>query len=189
MGDFIHLTEANDRQQVAYMATLLQEAATDWWTALLKERHGARPTDFLEMSVLLQKRFESTTRVDQARAALRNIKQRQNESTQSYSTRFEALLSKLPTFDKDWAKTQYIWGLHQRVAELVVIAESGDLHAPIHQAERIEMVCTAMSAGTSTQGQKADSWNCGRRGFMCGRGKFNAVQVSQPHPTGSQNLS
>ena len=46
--------------------------------------------------------------------------------------RFEALLSKLPTFDKDWAKTQYIWGLHQCVAELVVIAEPGDLHAAIH---------------------------------------------------------
>ena len=75
VGDFIYLTEANERQQVAYMATLLQEAAADWWTALLKERHGSRPADFLEMSVLLQKRFGSTTRVDRVRAALRNIKQ------------------------------------------------------------------------------------------------------------------
>ena len=70
VGDFIYLTEANERQQVAYMATLLQEAAADWWTALLKERHGARPADYLEMSALLQKRFGSTTRVDRARAAL-----------------------------------------------------------------------------------------------------------------------
>ena len=70
VGDFIYLTEANERQQVAYMATLLQEAAADWWTALLKERHGSRPADYLEMSVLLQKRFGSTTRVDRARAAL-----------------------------------------------------------------------------------------------------------------------
>ena len=75
VADFIYLTEANERQQVAYMATLLQEAAADWWTALLKERHGVRPADFVEMSVLLQKRFGSTTRVDRARAALRNIKQ------------------------------------------------------------------------------------------------------------------
>ena len=77
VGDFIYLTEANERQQVAYMATLLQEAAADWWIALLKERHGSRPADYLEMSVLLQKRFGSTTRVDRARAALRNIKQGQ----------------------------------------------------------------------------------------------------------------
>ena len=61
VGDFIYLTEANERQQVAYMATLLQEAAADWWTALLKERHGSRPADYLEMFALLQKRFGSTT--------------------------------------------------------------------------------------------------------------------------------
>ena len=29
VGDFIYLTEANDRQQVAYMGTLLQDAAAD----------------------------------------------------------------------------------------------------------------------------------------------------------------
>ena len=33
--DFIYLTEANTRQQVAYMATLLQDAAGDWWTAVV----------------------------------------------------------------------------------------------------------------------------------------------------------
>ena len=48
------------------MAPLLQEAATDWWTTLLKERHEVRPTNFVEMSVLLEKRFGSTTRVDRA---------------------------------------------------------------------------------------------------------------------------
>ena len=48
--DFIYLTEANTRQQVAYMATLLQDAAGDWWTALLKERHGA-PTRGLRRDV------------------------------------------------------------------------------------------------------------------------------------------
>ena len=68
VGDFMYLTEANDRQQVAYMATLLQDAAADWWASLLKERHGVRPLDFFEMTVLLQRRFGSTTRVDRARA-------------------------------------------------------------------------------------------------------------------------
>ena len=178
VADFIYLTEANDRQQVAYMATLLQEAAADWWTSLLKERHGVRPADFVEMSVLLQKRFGSTTRVDRARAALRNIKQGQNEATRAYSTRFEALLSKLPTFDKEWAKTQYIWGLHPRTAELVVIAEPRDLHSAIHQAEKIEMARSAVSSGQTSQGQRAESWNRGRRGFLRGRGKMNAMQSS-----------
>ena len=176
VGDFIYLTEANERQQVAYMATLLQEAAADWWTALLKERHGARPADYLEMSVLLQKRFGSTTRVDRARAALRNIKQGQSETVRSFSTRFEALLAKLPTFDKDWAKSQYIWGLHQRVAELVVIAEPGDLHAAIHQAEKIEMARGTVTG--TTPSQSFGSWNRGRGRNTRGRGRFNAVQQS-----------
>ena len=41
VGDFIYLTKANERQQVAYMATLLQDATADWWTSLLKEWCGA----------------------------------------------------------------------------------------------------------------------------------------------------
>ena len=53
VGDFMYLTKANDRQQVAYMATLLQDAATDWWASLLKEQHGVRPLDFFEMTILL----------------------------------------------------------------------------------------------------------------------------------------
>ena len=46
VGDFLYLTEANNRQQVAYTVTLLQEAAADWWMSLLKERHGVRPSRF-----------------------------------------------------------------------------------------------------------------------------------------------
>ena len=84
VGDFLYLTEANDKQQVAYMATLLQDAAADWWMSLLKERSGVRPADFPEMAVLLQKRFGSRTRVDRVRADLCNIKQGQSESVRSY---------------------------------------------------------------------------------------------------------
>ena len=71
--DFLYLTEANSRQQVAYTATLLQEAAADWWGSLLKERNGRRPNDFLELTVLLEKRFGSSTRVDRAQADLQNM--------------------------------------------------------------------------------------------------------------------
>ena len=94
------------------MATLLQDAAADWRASLLKERHGVRPLDFFEMTNLLQKRFGNTTKVDRACAKLRNIKQGQSEGVHSYSTRFEGLLAKLPTFDQEWAKSQFVWGLH-----------------------------------------------------------------------------
>ena len=178
VGDFMYLTEANDRQQVAYMATLLQDAAADWWTSLLKERHGVRPLDFFEMTNLLQRRFGSTTRVDRARAELRNIKQGQSEGVRSYSTRFEGLLAKLPSFDQEWAKSQFVWGLHQRVAELVVISNPRNLREAINQAENIEMARNQVATGHSTQGQKVGSWSRGRGSFSRGRGRFNAVQQS-----------
>ncbi|MCV6611761.1 MAG: retrotransposon gag domain-containing protein, partial [Amphritea sp.] len=142
--------------------------------SLLKERHGVRPTDFPELAGLLQKRFGSSTRVDRARADLRNIRQAQSETVRSYSTRFEALLSKLPSFDAEWAKTQFIWGLHQRVAELVVIAKPGDLAAAINQAEHIEMARNFASGNIPSQ--KTGTPFRGRGGFMRGRGRFNAVQ-------------
>ena len=97
--DFFYLTDAGDVQQVAYAATLLQEAAADWWHALLKTRGGVRPRNFVEFADLLGQRFGSSTRVDRARAALRNIRQGQSETVRAYSTRFEALLGKLPSWD------------------------------------------------------------------------------------------
>ena len=51
--DFYYLTDASDVQQVAYAATLLQDAASDWWHSLLKTRGGMRPRNFVEFADLL----------------------------------------------------------------------------------------------------------------------------------------
>ena len=83
--------------------------------------------DFQELAVQLEKRFGSSTRVDRARAALRDIRKGQNETVHMYSTRFEGLLGKLPSWDLGWAKSQFIWGLHARVTELVTILGPTDL--------------------------------------------------------------
>ena len=185
VGDFLYLTEANSRQQVAYAATLLQEAAADWWMALLRERSGRRPDDWAEFTVLLAKRFGSSTRIDRARAELRNIRQGQSETVRSYSTRFESLLGKLPTFDREWAKTQFVWGLHQRVAELVTIASPSDLHAAINHAEKVEMARSFAASGQ--QGQKQSNPNRGRGGWFRGRGRFSAVQSTNAGNPGTSD--
>ena len=85
--------------------------------------------------------------MDRARAELRNIGQGQSKSVRNYSTRFEALLAKLPSFDRDWATTQFVWGLHQQVAELVTIADPADLHTAINHAEKIEMARNFAASG------------------------------------------
>ena len=51
--DFFYLTDAGDVQQVAYAATLLQDAASDWWHSLLKTCGGMRPRNFVEFADLL----------------------------------------------------------------------------------------------------------------------------------------
>ena len=89
--------------------------------------------------------------MDQARAALRDIRQGQSETVRAYSTRFEALLGKLPSFDQDWAKTQFLWGLHLRVVKLVTISGPADLHLAIRKAEEIEMARNLASRGQSGQ--------------------------------------
>ena len=65
----------------------------------------------LELTVMLEKRFVSSTRMDRAQTDLQNIRQGQSETVRSYSTRFEALLGKLPTFDKEWAKNAIYLGV------------------------------------------------------------------------------
>ena len=136
VSDFFYLTRATDCQQVAYVATLLQEAAANWWVTLLRKNYGERPADFQELAVRLEKRFGSSTRVDRARAALRDIRQGQSENVWTYSTRFEGLLGKLPSWDQDWARTQFIWGLHSRVAELVTISSPTDLAQAIRKPRK-----------------------------------------------------
>ena len=139
---------------------------------MLCERSRRRPEDWAEFTVLLAKRFGSSTRVDRARAELRDIRQGQSETVCAYSTQFEALLGKLPSFDRDWAKTQFIWGLHTHVAELVVIARPSDLHAAIRKAEEIEMARNIAYGGQS--GQRGMQQR-GRCRFSFSHGKFNPI--------------
>ena len=141
--NYLSLISSSDEQQVAYTSTLLQGAAIDWWVALLRERGGRRPSHFEELAALLEQRFGSTNRVMRARATLRNIQQNHSEDVRSYSTRFEELVGKLPTFDEDWAKSQFVWGLHGEIAAMVVIAAPTTLASAIEIAERVEMARNA----------------------------------------------
>ena len=172
--DFFYLTDAGDVQQVAYATTLLQDAAADWWHALLKTRGGMRPRNFVEFADLLGRHFGSSNHVDHARAELRNIRQGQSESVRAYSTRFEALLGKLPSWDADWAKTQFIWGLHRRVAELVIIASPADLFSAIHKAEQVELARSFAYSGGAQQQPRGSGWRGWGRGAC---GLFATVQV------------
>ena len=137
--DFFYLTRANPKQQVAYTATLLLDAAADWWTGLLKENGGQRPRSFQILSTLLKQRFQSSTRVDKVRAELWFVKQGDKELIHAYSCKFTALLQKLPSYDVDWAISQYIWGLSPNTVELVMMNRPATLATALQRANDIEL--------------------------------------------------
>ena len=162
--NYLSLTLSSDDQQVAYVSTLLQGAAIDWWVALLQERGGRRPQHFEELAALLEQRFGSTNRVLRARAALRNIQQEHSEVVRSYATRFEEFLGKLPNYDEDWARSQFVWGLHGAIAAMVVMAAPTTLASAIEMAERVEMTRKAAKLGDAQQQSKdvTRRWNTAR---------------------------
>lgn len=137
--NFLSLTICSEEQQVAYMSTLLQEAAIDWWVTLLREQRGKRPGTFEEFATLLEQHFGSSNRVIRARAALRVLEQDRTEGVRSYSTRFAELLGKLPSYDEEWTKSQFVWGLHREIAEMVVITAPDDLATAMQIAEQVEL--------------------------------------------------
>ena len=66
-------------------------------------------------------------------------------------------------------------GLHQRIVELVTIANPIDLNAAINYAEKVEMACN-LALG-SQQGQRiGDPYKRGRISFSWGRGHFGAIK-------------
>ena len=171
--DYYYLTGADERTKVAFTPTLLLDAAGDWWDRLLQKHGGVRPESFARLCELMEDRFGSDTRVQRARADLRNIKQG-NESVRAYASRFEALLSKLPSYDEDWAKSQFIWGLKQRVAELVTIAQPENLSAAIKKAEHVHM---------AQQFTQPDQPVQNRQSFYRGRGRGNRGRFAQMQPS------
>ena len=196
--DFFHLVGANPQQQVAYTATLLLDAAADWWTGFLKERGGLRPRDFPEMAGLLKMRFQSSTRADRARAELRLVKQGDKESVHAFSCRFSALLQKLPTYDVAWAVSQYIWGLNPRLAELVMMNRPTTLATAMQKANDIEMARQAVQMGNP--GTQRPTYQPGQRHFR-GRGRHRgggraaalwtsgAEQTTSVANVGTQNIA
>ena len=149
LQDYLHLANANDQQAVAFTATLLKGIARDWWTRYLVDNGGRRPRTMLEMSTLLKQRFGSVLVEKRARAELRDIKMRKTENVRMYASRFEALLSKLASFDADWALDQFTVGLPNESAKLLTLARVKTLAEAIEQAEHIEL-CQRTTSGTVT---------------------------------------
>ena len=134
----------------------------------------------MEFADLLERKFGSSNRVDRTRAEVRTIRQGRSEIVRAYSTRFEALLGKLPSWDADWAKSHFIWGLPGRVAELVTIASPGDLFSATHKAEQVEFARQFAYSGGAQQQPRGAGWH--GRGWGS-RGDGHGIPKCSPCPS------
>ena len=114
------LGESTD-QQIAYVVTLFIGAAQLWWQRYVKQ-HGGPPLIMEDLEYALIKGFGNSSKEQTAMASLLHIKQNVNESVHAYALRFEQTLDQVSSFDEQWIKNIFIWGLQSNIATQVAWA-------------------------------------------------------------------
>ena len=115
-------------------------------------------------------------------AALMNIKQRKEESTHDFISRFEAELDQVDSYDESWVLRMFIWGLPQDQAVLVAQRKPTQLTQAFQLARDIALAAQmARRPGTSgraegSSGQKGQGRGQGRSsGQHSGTGQDSAL--------------
>jgi hypothetical protein len=136
---YLQATEAPARQQVAFAATFLADAAREWYNGWRKQR-GTEPSSYQDFAAGILHRFGDRFKEMKARRQLREIHQKKKETVRSYASRFTRWLGQLTSYDEATVQDQFQAGLHLRVAELLLIKEPRTLEEMMVQAEEIELV-------------------------------------------------
>ena len=168
MSNFFRLVGGPPQKQVAYASTLLQGTAQAWWQRKVMARED--PTDWESFAKQLIGRFQNTNRADFAMATLMNIKQRKEESTHDFISRFEAELDKVDSYNESWVLRMFIWGLPQDQAMLVSQGKPAGLSQAFQLAKDMALAAQmARRPGTSgnTEGNRS------QKGQGRGQGKFS----------------
>ena len=190
VNDCLAVAKTTEQEAVNYMAMLLVGNAKDWWHQYLREHHHVRPATVAQLSTAMREQFGSALREKRARADLRYIRIKPNESIRNYSARFSALLQKLPGHESAWALDQYINGLPPRVAEAVTLADAKTLTIAMRKAEEVELAhqWTHGQLGGSTNANQnrgrgaprgKSSWRGSGHGFVPARGAGNGGLVGR----------
>ena len=131
---YLTFMAGSDAQQVAYTATLLREAAHEWYTGYERRNRGP-PRDWAQLSMALLERFGSKIRSQEAQSQLMSISQGQR-AVREYASQFETLLGRLDLHDEGLIINQFIWGLQ------LELARSVSLHYPKSIAQAISLAET-----------------------------------------------
>ena len=98
VSNFFRLVGGPPQKQIDFASTLLQGAAQTWWQRKVIARED--PNSWELFADQLIRRFKNTNKADFAMAALMNIKQRKEESTHDFISRFEAELDQVDSYDE-----------------------------------------------------------------------------------------
>ena len=134
----LDLVGGDTQHQVAYVATLLADAAQTWYQRLVRE-HG-RPGTTQQLFASMKIRFGQSTRAEEAMATLLNIKQKDGETVHQYALRFEAEVDRLTTYDAQWLLKIFIWGLKTDLATKVALDAPPLVEIAIQRAIQVETV-------------------------------------------------
>ena len=197
LADYFDVVPAPEAQRVNYSITLLQERAKTWYSHWEAQNQGLRPASFGVFRTAFLERFGNPLREEVARAQLRQIKQRQGETTSAFVSRFTSLLDRTSHIDERWMTELFIAGLpteHQKGIlhpdprfRPVGLQATMNAALQIDHTHRFISKPTGDSASTS-KNQGEFSGNSGGRGRgRGGRGGRGGGSVGQQQTSGTNN--
>ena len=139
------------------MATLLQSSARTFWDGWLRDHGGYRPTTMHEFYQILRQRFLSPMLEKQARAALWQISQRQQESVHAFNSRFQNHLHRLTTYDPTDIMERFVRALRPELRMAVAQREPNSIQQAMYIAEHLELLTATYVGKPSTSTQATSS--------------------------------
>ena len=165
------------------VAMRVEGAASSWMNAALvaiERNQRPRFLDWADFSAAIIAAFEPVTELEEARKALRAL--RQTGKVATYIQKFQELQCRLPGMTEEEAFSTFMSGLTPHLQEHVGAHVHGDLEAAKRMALRMEMYRGAAETSRGTQ-QKSQGGQKGNK-----KGAVHSVEA-QPQPAGPSQVN
>lgn len=129
----------SDEARITYIATLLRDAAADWWRGLHIAAQAGRktvPSTWGEFKSAITAHFQPIHEEDFARQLIRTLKQ--HRSVRDYVVRFQEVSLQIPTMDERSRVDAFTAGLKQDVRRWVKLQAPPTLERAMEIAEQYQ---------------------------------------------------
>lgn len=139
----------SDEARITYIATLLRDAAADWWRGLHIAAQAGRktvPSTWDEFKSAITAHFQPIHEEDFARQLIRTLKQ--HRSIRDYVVRFQEVSLQIPTMDERSRVDAFTAGLKQDVRRWVKLQAPPTLERAMEIAEQYQTMMMQDMAAT-----------------------------------------